>query len=97
MPQSVDYQDINILHVNGVHQLTVQYCACQGQPKPAWEQLIEGQIFPATELKPATGFTFNVLQTFQALNLRGKISAFDYYNALHQMTEATNPSSVPVC
>ncbi|KAG8923187.1 hypothetical protein FRC01_013102, partial [Tulasnella sp. 417] len=58
--------------------------------KENWVQLLEVDIFPATELNPRTGFTMEVLRHQRCFNLRGKTSLKEYYDALVDLTSAAD-------
>ena len=83
-------------HVNGFHEVFVEFCACNGSQKQPY-QLINSNLFPATLEKPETAFTFELLDTFQKLNLRSKINAYDYHRSLQEMTDAALPEDTAVC
>jgi len=95
---------LHVVHVNGVHTMEVQYCSClRGSQKQIaeekWAQLLGHQIFPATEARPQTGFTFHVLKHFHQINLSSKTSAWDYSQSLIFLTDPIDPEdtkSVPV-
>ncbi|KDR78511.1 hypothetical protein GALMADRAFT_209005 [Galerina marginata CBS 339.88] len=79
----VDYNDGShissfvMVDVNGVHSTRLAFCKC-AQAGDAVEQLLSARIFPASVIRPATGFTFNLLETFQMDCLQSKKSAYDY-------------------
>lgn len=97
---------MHIIDVNGVHNMQVEYCNCaQGVnstpsvTEDKWAQLLSHQIFPATELRPQTGFTFRVLKHFHQINLSSKTSAWDYCQSLIFLTDPIDPENtkcVPV-
>ncbi|KAJ3560759.1 hypothetical protein NP233_g10624 [Leucocoprinus birnbaumii] len=88
--------DFVIVHTNGIHKCRVLYCLCQNQ-KPNWKalQLVEHRLFPATSDTPQTAFTFAVLDEFHCHSLSSKSSAYDYFNALKRLVDATFPHLVP--
>lgn len=43
--------------------------------------------FPASPDRPHTAFTFDVLNTFQLLNLQGKLSVYNFYHSLVYKTD----------
>lgn len=86
--------EISVLHTNGVHCMTVQYCGCQGEGH--WEQLLHGKLLSGTDQKPKSAFTFEVLQHFHAFNLASKTAAHDFNQALLQLTDGVQPSKFPV-
>ncbi|KIM74801.1 hypothetical protein PILCRDRAFT_35888, partial [Piloderma croceum F 1598] len=83
------------VNVNGIHTITLQFCGCVGAPHPH-NQLLAASWFPASLDQPQTAFTFDVLDTFQLLNLQGKFSAFNFYYSLDHKTDNTGVHSVQV-
>jgi hypothetical protein len=45
--------------------------------------------WPATQLKPKTVATFEVLQHFHLLNKQGKVTGYSFYQALEYQTDNT--------
>jgi hypothetical protein len=64
--------------------------------KALWEQLLDMKLFPATDERPKTAFTFHVLRHFHAFNLSAKMAAFDFHSAMTQLTDSVEPHKVPV-
>lgn len=87
-------RNIVIVHTNGFHHVTVEFCICDKSAMPVY-QLIDAELFPATLDDPSTAFTFELLDTFQKLSLRSKINAYDYHRSLQEMTNAVFPHNVP--
>jgi hypothetical protein len=76
-----------IVHTNGIHNTTLQYCACKGAPDRL-SQLLSARLFPATTRNPQTVFTFDLLKAYNVHNLESQISTESYLDALHQLTDA---------
>jgi hypothetical protein len=87
--------DFTIVDVNGIHTITLRFCACPGAPHARY-QLLQSSWFPASLDRPRTAFTFDVLDTFQLLNLQGKLSAYDFYYSLDHKTDNTGVHAVQV-
>ena len=85
-----------IVDVNGIHSVTLRPCACAGAPHTR-TQLLAASLFPATLDEPNTTFTFEVLDTFQLINLQGKLSAYDFYYSLDRKTDNTGTLQIQVC
>ncbi|KIO18474.1 hypothetical protein M407DRAFT_31873 [Tulasnella calospora MUT 4182] len=79
---------MSILHTTGQH--TIRFRPCKCSQKESWVQLLEVDIFPATELNPRTGFTIEVLRHQRCFSLRGKTSLKEYYDALVDLTSAAD-------
>ena len=92
---------LTVLHINGFHQLRVNYCQCSGPPGGHYPgtQLLRSSLFPATVAQPRTAFTFDVLELFHHQTLQGKTTAWDFYNALAHFTDNTglHTPSVSAC
>ena len=86
---------IVVIHTNGFHKLSVQFCACFRSPRHAI-QLSNAQLFPATIEHPRTAFSFAVLDHFHQLTLSSKKSLYDYHDGLVKLTEPVFPQDVPV-
>ena len=80
---------LNVVHINGFHQLQVSYCQCSRPPGRhyAGTQLFRSSMFPASVAQPRMAFTFNVLELFHHQMLQGKTTAWDFYNALAHFTD----------
>lgn len=85
---------LKVMHTNGIHSIKVSYCECEGIP--LHEQLLMHSIFPATDKKPATGFTFATLDQFLRANLISKTSAWDYCINMRHSTDPVQPHEAPV-
>ncbi|KIO19636.1 hypothetical protein M407DRAFT_30707 [Tulasnella calospora MUT 4182] len=81
-----DCFSMTIGHINGQHPVTFRDCCCEG--KPRWQLLLEYNIFPATDDRPQTGFTIEMLEHQRAFSLRGKTSLHEYYQAIVDLTNA---------
>lgn len=94
------YKEFVVLHTNGIHHVSVDYCGCTPTvdiPKvPIWTQLIRVGWYPATTIDPQTCATFDLMKSFHLLSLQGKISHYHYYKALHYRTENSGILHVPV-
>lgn len=96
-PRPVGYTDamFTIVHVNGIHSSKIRFCECAG-PCDKVEQLMNSHLFPGTPKDPKTAFTFEVLKTFNLLNLQSKCGAYDYMLTLRQLTDNVYTATVPV-
>ncbi|RDX39980.1 hypothetical protein OH76DRAFT_1423978 [Lentinus brumalis] len=57
--------------VTGIHEVQVKFCECLDEDDTfthQWVQLLRHGWFPATTNRPATAFTFRMLNAFQELN-----------------------------
>jgi hypothetical protein len=76
------------MNVSGIHTITLRFCRCIGVSHPH-KQLLAATWFPVSINWPNITFTFDVLNTFQLINLQGKLSAYDFYNLLEHKTNNT--------
>ncbi|KAL1739019.1 hypothetical protein HDZ31DRAFT_50063, partial [Schizophyllum fasciatum] len=88
--------EFTIIHVNGLHSCSVDFCACANALKAGddIDQLLRRGLFPATVRDPQTCCTFEVLKHYTALSLQGKTTQYDYYMALHGQTDMTGTTGV---
>jgi CxC2 like cysteine cluster associated with KDZ transposases len=89
------HQSFVVVHINGVHLINLDFCACSDSPLPR-EQLLEVGWWPSTPLEPQSAASMAVLRSFHAWNLQGQISPTDFYRGLEQLTCGDGLSSVPV-
>ena len=89
-------KDFTVVDTSGIHTITLRFCGCIGAPHPRI-QLLASSWFPASLNHPQTAFTFDVLDTFQHLNVQGKISAYDFYYSLNHKTDNTSTLGIQVC
>lgn len=87
--------DFTILDTSGIHVVPVSFCQCPTAPHVRI-QLLRTGWFPATLERPRSAFTFDCLETFQLLNLQGKLSAHDYCKTLDHISDATSQKYFPV-
>ncbi len=71
-----------MFHITGPHRVTVDYCNCDNELVPGYQQLLREKWFPATLTRPQTVFTFDCLEMFHELTLQGKTNLYDYYHSL---------------
>jgi len=83
--------DFVVLHVNGIHEVGLDYCDCETS-KPQFIQLLHYGWFPASVDRPKTAATFSVLKHFHMLNFESKASLFEFYNTLARLTDNTGLS-----
>ncbi|PPQ96654.1 hypothetical protein CVT26_010318, partial [Gymnopilus dilepis] len=82
--------DFVVFHVNGVHQVEINFCDCSTSnttaPHPCI-QLLRMGWFPASSERPKTVFTFDLLRLFHQITLQGKTTLYDFYNAILHITD----------
>ncbi|KAE9393383.1 hypothetical protein BT96DRAFT_959082 [Gymnopus androsaceus JB14] len=68
-----------VIDNDALHTVAIDYCEC----------LLEIGWWPSTAHEPQTVATFNALQRFHVINLRGHLSPTDYYRAIEELTDGT--------
>ncbi|KAK7022007.1 hypothetical protein VNI00_017109 [Paramarasmius palmivorus] len=81
--------NFTVLHTNGFHRVRIQYCECgnAGSLAHMHQQLLRHEWYPATAKVPKTAFTFRLLEHFHTMTLVGKVTAYDYYRGLENLTD----------
>ncbi|KAK0440232.1 hypothetical protein EV421DRAFT_1712676 [Armillaria borealis] len=79
-------KDFAVLHSNGIHNVSVDFCACSLATERR-QQLLRASWWPAMPTDPQTAMTFPLLHLFHTLNCQGKMPAFDMWKGLEIMTE----------
>ncbi|KAF9014455.1 hypothetical protein BDZ89DRAFT_1142297 [Hymenopellis radicata] len=82
-----DPHPLVVMHVNGLHEVSVRYCNCL-KATPRRVQLLRFGWYPATVQRPATCATLQVLDFFHGLTLNGKLSAYNFYKTMVYLTDA---------
>lgn len=82
------------MHTNGIHVIPVAFCQCSG--RSPWQQLLDHDLFPGTEARTISAFSFAVLDQFEIVNIVSKTAPRDFNQALMRMTDGAFPDKVPV-
>ncbi|EIW86722.1 hypothetical protein CONPUDRAFT_46865 [Coniophora puteana RWD-64-598 SS2] len=75
-----------VIHTNGVHRVSIDFCGCN-KKVPHRQQLLRYGWFPSTVDTPETACTEEALAQYSALMSRTKVSAHGYYQALETLTD----------
>jgi len=86
---------MTVIHVNGVFELCVRFCRCQGA-STEHEQLFRHRLFPSTFDRPETAFTLDVLDYYGIDAMECKTSAQSFFQKLRRVTNNAFPDEVPV-
>ncbi|KAF7331973.1 CxC2 domain-containing protein [Mycena kentingensis (nom. inval.)] len=79
-----------VIHHNGVHQVALDFCGCRLHGNHSFPvQLLRSGLYPATTERPQTCATLECLDTFHAVSLHSKCSAYDFYAALEYLTDGS--------
>ncbi|KDQ48914.1 hypothetical protein JAAARDRAFT_82556, partial [Jaapia argillacea MUCL 33604] len=85
---------MTLVDTSGVHEITVNFCACADKP-PDTVQLLDLGFYPGSVKRPATAFTFKVLDDLTRHNLECKTNTREYYETLRRATRPAFPRTVP--
>jgi hypothetical protein len=80
---------LTVLHTTGLHEISYWQCyCCRGKPNQGagGAQLVANKLFPASKVSPRTAFTFDVLRSFDILNLEGSINIKQYCDSVLSLT-----------
>jgi hypothetical protein len=87
-----------VMHVNGFHKLLVVFCGCATENEGIMHQnqLLHIQLFPASTDSPKSAFTFASLDLLHSLSTQGKVSTYNFYHAMRNITDAADLEGWPV-
>ncbi|PPQ77567.1 hypothetical protein CVT26_006159 [Gymnopilus dilepis] len=77
-----------ILHTNGVHKVSINYCNCS-RAIPQHIQLLRRRFYPASQRIVKTCATFELLDLLHKFSLTTKASIYDFYRGLEKLTDST--------
>ncbi|KDR66325.1 hypothetical protein GALMADRAFT_1156932 [Galerina marginata CBS 339.88] len=86
--------NFTILHTNGIHEVSVDFCACTRATSKV-RQLLRRRLYPATQDTPRTCATFELLQQLHMLHLTSKCATYDFYRAVEKLTNNTGVNIPP--
>lgn len=80
-----------VLHTNGFHPVAVLFCGCSkiGYVGNHSQQLLRLELYDATLTSPTTFCTLSLLEHFHTLTLQSKLTTYDFYMMLEQLTDIT--------
>lgn len=81
---------LTVIDVSGIHHITVLYCQCSAATE-RYRQLLDLRLYPASCDRPATVFTFAVLDDFILHNRACNTPAQSYFNVLQRITDPIQP------
>ncbi|TFK60098.1 hypothetical protein BDN72DRAFT_779845 [Pluteus cervinus] len=87
-PKNAPDNDFVVIHVNGIHEVSVDFCGCYEGANRAIQVLRYGW-FPATPRQPRTAATLMVLRHFQMHSFESKCSGFEFYQSLTRLGDNT--------
>jgi len=79
---------LNVIHVNGIHEVAFRYCGCSIAVSQKL-QLLRRKIYPASQSNIMTCATFELLDFLHKITHMTKSSTFDLYCALEKVMDNT--------
>jgi hypothetical protein len=79
----------------GVHDTTVDFCACHGAAEQH-VQLLRRRLYPATFDNPSTAFSFQLLRDFLAISFNTRLSQLHFMDFLRQKMDNSGLRDIPV-
>ncbi|KAF9559266.1 hypothetical protein CPC08DRAFT_611227, partial [Agrocybe pediades] len=83
-----------ILDINGIHQITLDFCNC-GLRQPHYVQLLRFGWFPVTVKFPRTAVTLRLLKFFQVLSFESKSTVYEFHRTIQRLTDNTGMKRMP--
>ncbi|KAG0698889.1 hypothetical protein DFH29DRAFT_1016887 [Suillus ampliporus] len=87
-PRRAFNDDFVIVDSHGIHEVSLDFCDC-ATAESHFQQLLRISWFPSTTLDPKTAATFRVLEQYHLLSFESKVSAYEFYHSLRQMSDNT--------
>ena len=84
---------VRLVHTNGIHNIAMVSCSCQGDDHLP-NDLLAARLLPASFERIRTIFTAQLLDYFRLSNLEVKCSAFQFYHLLQRLTNPSDPAIV---
>ena len=85
-PKRSSNDDFVVIDYNGIHEVALDYCACEGA-KSAEVQLLRSALYPVTSMNPKSAATFRLMKFFHILSFESKCSGYEFYNTLSRCTD----------
>ena len=83
-PKCAFRDEFVVINTNGIHDIALDFCRCR-MAQTHVKQLLHTHLFPATIFDPKTAATFKVLEKYQLLSFKSKVSSYEYYQCLVQL------------
>ena len=91
-PKQSSSDDFVVIDCNGIHEVAVDYCSCEGA-KSAEVQLLRSSLYPVTSMNLKSAATFRVLRFFQILSFESKCSGYEFCHTLSRYTDNVGVNS----
>lgn len=87
---------LQVVHINGQHSIPALFCQCSASYEDEGDQLLKLRLYPASDDRPQTAFTFQLLQHFLISQIEMCCAASSYYDMLVLQTDSVNTRSIKV-
>ena len=75
-PKQSSNDDFVLIDCNGIHEVALDYCACEGA-KSAEVQLLWSSLYPVTSMNPKSTTMFHLMKFFHILSFESKCLGYD--------------------
>lgn len=79
-----------VCDITGFHHIDLQFCGCYDTAigiVHSWKQLLRARWYPASQARPATAFTFRLLDFFYELTHQSKGTLYDFHKTIDCITD----------
>lgn len=84
---------VRVVHTNGIHNIAMLSCECQGHDiLPS--DLLAARLLPTSFERIRTLFSAELLDHFRYCNLELKATAYQYYHLIQRLTNPMDPANV---
>ncbi|KAF9544501.1 hypothetical protein CPC08DRAFT_770046 [Agrocybe pediades] len=83
-----------VLDVNGIHQVSLDFCNCEHRQRH-FVQLLRYGWYPATIGFPRTAITLRLLKFFQLLSFESKTTVYEIHRTLQRLVDNSGLKHVP--
>lgn len=84
---------VRVVHTNGIHNIAMISCQCQGHDQLA-SDLLASRLLPCSFERVRTIFSAQLLDYFRLSNLEVKATAYQFYHLLQRLTNPMDPATV---
>ncbi|KAG2138407.1 uncharacterized protein EDB93DRAFT_1242105 [Suillus bovinus] len=95
-PRPSSGDEFVVIDVHGVHEIALDFCGC-ASAQIHYKQLLRTYWYPATTSDPHTAATFTLMEHFQLLSFKSKVSAYKFYHSLARRNNNAGLSVIKDC
>ncbi|KAG1832385.1 hypothetical protein EV424DRAFT_1469546 [Suillus variegatus] len=86
LPRKSFNDNFLLIDTNGIHEMAVDFCACETSQTHT-KQLLRMGWFPLTTVDPRTAAAFRLLHHYHILSFESKASAYEFYHSLVRISD----------